>query len=428
MRFKRLSLLCVISVVSLLFVTGTINLLKIKGSLASPGVHYVAPAGSCGSVTPCHGTIQEAVDAANNGDVIKVAQGTYTGVLSDVVVINKGVSVLGGYATSDWDRADPANQPSIINAERLRRGVTIEGQNMPTITLQGITIQNGHGFTAGGGGILIKNGTAIVQDCHIVSGTTTIGSGSGGGIEINAGEVFLVDNLIHDNNATSGGGVSVGDAEVIMIGNTLLDNGAFFGGGLQVGNNGRVTMEGNKIIGSEAGANQGPGILIWEAGVVHGRNDIIARNFSGQGDGEGILVDFGASLSARHWTVAGNDSYGVKSNGGDVSLTNTIVASHTAAALHGAGLAANTSLFYGNSSDCGGGASCINSLTGDPKFIDPDADDYHIGSGSAAIDAGIDAGVTTDIDGDSRPALFGFDIGADEFGYWSFVPVLLNQD
>jgi len=49
------------------------------------------------------------------------------------------------------------------------------------------------------------------------------------------------------------------------------------------------------------------------------------------------------------------------------------------------------------------GAGTINngttSLWSDPAFVDPDAGDYHITSTSAAIDAGVNASVTVDIDG-----------------------------
>ena len=54
-------------------------------------------------------------------------------------------------------------------------------------------------------------------------------------------------------------------------------------------------------------------------------------------------------------------------------------------------------------------------LWADPAFVDPDNGDYRIGAGSAAIDAGVDAGVTTDIDGETRPFGAGYDIGADEW-------------
>ena len=81
----------------------------------SDSPHYVAPDGSCGTgYTPCHATVQGAVDGANDGDVIKVAAGTYTGVLgralplgylnppasglvTQVVYISKTVTIQGGY-------------------------------------------------------------------------------------------------------------------------------------------------------------------------------------------------------------------------------------------------------------------------------------------------------------------------------------------
>jgi len=48
--------------------------------------------------------------------------------------------------------------------------------------------------------------------------------------------------------------------------------------------------------------------------------------------------------------------------------------------------------------------------------VNPDGGDYHIGSGSGAIDTGVNAWVTTDIDGELRPYGLGYDIGADELG------------
>lgn len=52
----------------------------------------------------------------------------------------------------------------------------------------------------------------------------------------------------------------------------------------------------------------------------------------------------------------------------------------------------------------------------DPVLGDPVLDaDYRLQTGSAAIDTGVEVGVTDDIDGDLRPMGTTPDIGADEF-------------
>jgi predicted outer membrane repeat protein len=51
-------------------------------------------------------------------------------------------------------------------------------------------------------------------------------------------------------------------------------------------------------------------------------------------------------------------------------------------------------------------------INADPLFVG--TNDYHLADGSPCIDAGLDVGVYTDFDGDSRPQGSGFDMGADE--------------
>jgi hypothetical protein len=65
---------------------------------------------------------------------------------------------------------------------------------------------------------------------------------------------------------------------------------------------------------------------------------------------------------------------------------------------------------------------------GDPAFVEPTAWDYHIAGRSPAIGAGVDAGVSTDIDDDKRPQGIRYDIGADEFVFSSsaYLPLVLR--
>ena len=105
-----------------------------------------------------------------------------------------------------------------------------------------------------------------------------------------------------------------------------------------------------------------------------------------------------------------------------VVLTNTILVSHTVGITVASGNTAMLAATLWGSGDWANGTNWsgmgviihTHDITGDPAFVDPNAGDYHIGLTSAALNAGVDAGVTTDIDGDVRPIGAGFDLGADE--------------
>ena len=107
-------------------------------------------------------------------------------------------------------------------------------------------------------------------------------------------------------------------------------------------------------------------------------------------------------------------------------MTNNIIVGHRVGVTVTAGSTAtlNATLWHANGTDRSG-AGTINHVadyTGDPGFV---ADGYHLGSSSAAIDVGVNAGVTTDIDGDPRPYGAGYHIGADELTWWTvYLPLV----
>ncbi len=88
---------------------------------------YVSSNGNCGDISPCHTTIQAAIDAASTGVVIKIAQGTY----SESITLNtsKSLTLQGG-----WDSAFSSQTPNttFIKTPKAPQG---------SLTLQMVTIQ-----------------------------------------------------------------------------------------------------------------------------------------------------------------------------------------------------------------------------------------------------------------------------------------------
>ncbi len=93
---------------------------------------YVCPSGCT------YSSVQAAVDAADPGDIIKGAQGTYTDLhvragITQVVYISKTVTVQGGYTAANWDTPDRAAHPTTWDAQGHGRVFYLTGNITPTI-------------------------------------------------------------------------------------------------------------------------------------------------------------------------------------------------------------------------------------------------------------------------------------------------------
>ena len=299
--------------------------------------------------------------------------------------------------------------------------------------------------TAGssGGGIYVNNDTFYVAGVDGPTVDLVDNQMLSNVAEVDGLSVNLVDNQVFGNVAGyEGGGIFVGRSYMFsgpptvatLVGNTVAGNRAeSHGGGLLL----RIfgpTLNRNRFIANTADYGGGVFLARLSGGTFY--NTIIADNWADTA-GSGLYSQ--TSLpSLRHATIArnrGGDGSGLliswQSTGsvlfhGRVDLVNVIVASQTVGitmsrdlnlGFPAEGTTLDGVLWFDNGANIGGmGTITITqAYTGNPAFVDPDNGNYHIGPGSAAIDAGVDAGTDHDVDDQPRPFGAGYDIGADEY-------------
>lgn len=316
-----------------------------------------------------------------------------------------------------------------------------------------------------GGAVAMNGGTLLAEDCAFRwNGAWARSVTFGGGLSISGTVAATVTrSLFQDNDAWHAGGLYFrGDSQspLSIDGCSFIDNGrghsrgrahGGYAAALDIRNaKARIvnnTMHGNRatndygalyvadsdlyltrnvITGNRAGRTSGMDLLNVSPLTV--TNNIVANNVSSRNWLELPAVRLrGGTGHFVHNTIAGNDSaYGLEiASGATVSLTNTILVSHTAGiwVTHDSAASLEGTLWgsrpWANVTDWGGEGSIVTgtvNVWGSPHFVDPDGSDYQIGPGSAARDAGVDAGLDNDIDGDARPEGEGYDIGADETG------------
>jgi fibronectin-binding autotransporter adhesin len=291
-----------------------------------------------------------------------------------------------------------------------------------------------------GGGMAALESSVVLSD-NVFQGNSAY---NGGGLFLTSADATVSGNSVISNTATGeGGGASVGDSEVVFIGNLVSFNSAPIGGALSL-IGGQITVDRDVVVSNTAAI--GGGVFVGDGTGVF-TNTVLASNRAGT-EGAGLYV-LDASVRLLHTTIArnqGGDGSGVyiasETLNSAVALTNTILVSHsiglyaaagTTAALNGTLWGSGT---WANLIDYDGPGTILTgtvNIWGDPAFVAPDGGDYHIRSGSAAIDAGVNAGVITDIDGERRPFGRGYDLGADEFAIgvdWHhvYVPLALRGD
>ncbi len=249
-------------------------------------------------------TIQAAIDAAQAGDVIGVADAVHT---EASITVNKDLTIQGVGAENTIVQAADTPEDAPDRVFLIEQGATV--------TIAGMTIRHGYPPVCpqSGGGIA-NHGTLTLQHSAVIDNRAS----AGGGI-MNDGTLVVINSTISDNTADgsgnhgrgrgSGGGIKSTMGELIILNSTISGNSStWHGGGMHIACNCTATISNSTISGNQA-AHNGGGVN------VRGATEIVNCTISGNnasGGGGGVYangaLDFANNIIAGN--VAGNADYG----------------------------------------------------------------------------------------------------------------------
>jgi parallel beta-helix repeat protein len=354
--------------------------------------------------------VQYAVDVADPGDIIKVGAGTYAGVnsygsLSQVVYIDKSLTVRGGYSDSFDEPPDPDACPTILDAEGLGRVIFATGSGV-SVTLEGLHLTGGDAngldpYSAGGGFCAEDVDSALVRNSEIVSNTADVGGGAyyhrsdmsrldasevysntaregGGAYFHNTGNPMLTGSYVYSNTSEyNGAGVYVGSGyyDVVLSGNAIhhnvsADGGG--GGGVYIMSTNAPWLYNNRIYSNTVPA-QGGGLFLSGSRNSEVISNTIRDN-EGRTNGGGIYVASSNGCLFEENTISGNWNLGLTgggiflSNSDNLTFRNNRIHDNTAEYNNGGGLYVSScddlnfvgNGIYGNHAPSGGGIYLYN--------------------------------------------------------------------
>ena len=189
--------------------------------------------------------LQDGLAAADAGDEVWVAEGSYTPAPRDgdreaTFQLISGVGLYGGFAGDETnrDQRDWETNETILTGdlngddgpdytqydENSYHVVTGSGTNLSAV-LDGFTISAGNadgpGSNANGAGIHIEAGSPTVGNCLLLANRA---DSLGGAIYIGSGSAQITECDLLGNVAEAGGGLSISSGSPILVACTFSDN------------------------------------------------------------------------------------------------------------------------------------------------------------------------------------------------------------
>jgi hypothetical protein len=361
-------------------------------------------------------TLTNALFNATSGDELWVATGTYKpdaagGLKSSRFNLTSGVKVYGGFTSGMSHRYERSwtNHVTTLSGDLDGNDTASWGNRGDNVTnvlyanlvtgvvVDGFTVRGGYSTadTAYGAGMFANAATVTVANCVFIDNLV---GGGGGGIYLTAVNATIERTRFVSNASVTGGGGLFANGPATSPPTGVIRNCVFTG---------------NRCEG--AGNNDGGGLYVHNS-VYNIESCTVYSNYT-ERRGGGIKVGAQSCTTAyviKNCIIWGNSTgYNLpaEQNGGwQVAAQKESSATMTLAMIN---------------CDWSSGSSQIytylvtpayTAMTeGDPLFVNAAAGDFRLLSGSAAIDAGTSSGApVTDINGDTRPAGNGIDIGAYE--------------
>ncbi len=327
--------------------------------------------GGGGHEIPQGGTIQEAIDNAEDGDTVYVDQGTY----EENINLNGRNIILCSRWVQTNDDEDIAN--TIITGADGSPVITFNNGETADCKVLGLTIRNAHAGNHHGGGMYIEDASPTVEHC-VFEDIELENDYYGGGVYGTGSHSNFRYCTFKGNHAGKGGGVHSVSSEMNFYNCKAYENDAIEGGGF-VSDESTINLRYCQVYNNTS--PRGAGLWCNQSDVrvtncTFGRN----RAYDGQDDG------FGGGVYIN--------------NACDMYLLNNIFYSNSPEEFYcnidgeGSNFIASWNDIEGGINGIGNRRACnidrwlVSNFDEDPLFVDGDNFDFHITEDSPCVDGG----------------------------------------